>query len=60
MEKLYKHPWLIISVIGIITVFFAFQLPKAELDNNNIRFVPENDQARITSHHIDETFGSSL
>ena len=60
LEKFFKFPWLIVLVIGLITVFFALQLPKAELDNNNIRFVPENDEARMTSHYIDETFGSSL
>ena len=60
LDRLFKHPWLIILAMGIITVFFAFQLPKAELDNNNIRFVPENDEARLTSHYIDDTFGSSF
>ena len=60
LDKLFSYPLLNIFVIGIITVFFAFQLPKAELDNNNIRFVPENDEARQTSAYIDETFGSSI
>ncbi|MFP3040952.1 efflux RND transporter permease subunit [Treponema primitia] len=59
LPKLFKHPWLIVVVIGIITVFFAFQLPRAALDNNNMRFVPENDEARVTSQYIDDTFGSS-
>jgi len=60
LAKLFRYPWLIVLIIGIITVFFAFQLPRAELDNNNIRFVPENDEARQISHYIDETFGSSF
>ncbi|MDR1863614.1 MAG: MMPL family transporter, partial [Treponema sp.] len=60
LEKFYRHPWLIILVIGLVTVFFALQLPRAELDNNNIRFVPEDDEARLTSTYIDDTFGSSL
>ena len=60
IEKFFQHPWLIVLAIGIITVFFAFQLPKAELDNNNLRFVPENDQARLTNQYIDESFGSSF
>ena len=60
LTSLYKHPWFIVLIILAITVFFAFQLPKAELDNNNIRFVPEDDEARLTSHYIDETFGSSI
>ena len=60
MRKLYAYPWLIVVIIGIITVFFALQLPRAELDNNNLRFVPLNDPALKTSQWIDENFGSSF
>ena len=60
MLKFYKYPWLIVAVIFIVTVFFASLLPKAELDNNNFRFVPKNDAALKTSRWIDDTFGSSL
>jgi predicted RND superfamily exporter protein len=60
MEKLFKHPLLIVGIIGIITVFFALQIPRAQLDNNNLRFVPESDEARKVSAYIDNTFGSSL
>ncbi|WP_461246593.1 efflux RND transporter permease subunit, partial [Treponema sp. R6D11] len=34
--------------------------PKAELENNNLRFVPPNDPALLTSRWIDEMFGSSF
>jgi predicted RND superfamily exporter protein len=60
MEKFFKRPWIIVAVISAITVFFAIQLPRAQLDNNNFRFVPEQDPARLTSHYIDETFGSQV
>jgi predicted RND superfamily exporter protein len=60
MRKLYTYPWLIVAVIAVITVFFAVQLPRAELDNNNLRFVPPDDPALETSRWIDDTFGSSL
>ncbi|MDR1308134.1 MAG: MMPL family transporter [Treponema sp.] len=60
MEKLYKHPWLILLVIALVTVFFTLQLPRLELDNNNFRFISENDPARQASARIDDTFGSSL
>jgi predicted RND superfamily exporter protein len=60
LPLLFKYPVLIVLVIGIITVFFALQLPRASLDNNNLRFVPKNDEARVVSQHIDDTFGSSL
>jgi predicted RND superfamily exporter protein len=60
IERIFRHPWLIIAVTSLITVFFALQLPRVELDNNNIRFVPASDSTRITSTYIDETFGSSI
>jgi predicted RND superfamily exporter protein len=47
VEKFYKHPWVIVCVITVITVFFALQLPRAQMDNNFIAFLPEDDPARI-------------
>jgi len=60
LARIFRHPRIIVLVIAIITVFFAFQLPRAELDNNNIRFIPDNDEALQISRYIDETFGSSV
>jgi predicted RND superfamily exporter protein len=60
MEKFFKYPKMIVLAVAAITVFFAAQLPKAELDNNNLNMIPKTDPARITSDYIDETFGSSL
>jgi predicted RND superfamily exporter protein len=60
MRRFFKHPWIIVTVITLITVFFAYQLRRAELDNNNMRFVPETDRALQTSRWIDDTFGSSF
>jgi uncharacterized protein len=60
MQKIFKYPWIITAVIVIITIFFGAQLPKAELENNNMRFVPPDDPALSTSRWIDEQFGSSF
>jgi uncharacterized protein len=60
MRKFFKRPWVIVAAIGAITVFFALQLPRAQLDNNNFRFVPVNDPARVESLKIDEAFGSQV
>ncbi|MDR1353254.1 MAG: RND family transporter, partial [Treponema sp.] len=60
MERFFKHPWLIVFFISLITVFFAFQLPRAELDNNNLRFVPAGDPALLVSNRINDTFGSTF
>jgi len=60
MERLFKHPALIVGVITVITVFFGFWAPRAELDNNNIRFLPAGNPAKITSEYIDDTFGGQV
>lgn len=60
MVKFFKHPVLIVAVLAAITVFFALQLPKAELDNNNFRFIPDDDPDRLNSKYIDDTFGSQI
>ncbi|MDR0784824.1 MAG: MMPL family transporter [Treponema sp.] len=59
MQRFFRRSWIIVAVVAGITVFFAAQFPRAELDNNNIRFVPENDPARLASTEISDTFGSS-
>ncbi len=60
MNRIYKYPKLVVAAVGVLTIFFALQLPKARLDNNNFRFVPERDPARLESKRIDDTFGSQI
>ena len=57
MEKFFKHPWVAVGVIALITVFFALQLPKVEMENNNINLLPKENQARINLNYVDDTFG---
>ena len=58
MRRFYSKPWLIVAIIAAITVFFALQLPHVGLDNNNFRFVPRDDAARLQADRISEIFGS--
>ncbi len=60
MEKFFKHPRLIVAIIAAITVFFALQIPRVQLDNNNFRFVPEKDPERIALRRVDGSFGSQI
>ncbi|MDR2793898.1 MAG: MMPL family transporter [Treponema sp.] len=60
MEKFYKHPAIIAAVVAAVTLFFAVQLTRAELDNNNMRFIPKGNEARVISEYIDDTFGPSV
>ena len=60
MEKLYKHPAIIMIILAAITLFLGIQLPRVELDNNNLRFIPDDNPARIIAEYIDETFGGQV
>ncbi|MDR0463597.1 MAG: MMPL family transporter [Treponema sp.] len=60
MEKIYKHPAIILIILAAITLFLGIQLPRVELDNNNLRFIPDDNPARIIAEYIDETFGGQV
>jgi len=60
MEKLFKYPGLIVGIIALVTVFLGLQLPHAQLDNNNIRFLPEKNPAKLISEYVDDTFGGQV
>jgi predicted RND superfamily exporter protein len=60
MDKFFKHPWLIVGIIAAITMFFAAQLPKAEMDNNTVSFLPRDNPARLIARHFEEEYGDSI
>ena len=60
MEKLFKRPALVAGIILAITVFFCLQIPRAQLDNNNIRFLPDKNPAKKISEYIDDAFGGQI
>ena len=60
VKKLYKHPRIILGIILGITLFFALQLPRIQFDNNNFRFIPESDPARIADAEMAKIFGDSV
>lgn len=60
LTRLFSRPKTIVLVVAAFTAFFGLQFPRMKLDNNNYRFVPENDPARVTSEAIDDDFGSQV
>ena len=60
VKKLYKHPRVILGSILGLTLFFALQLPRVRFDNNNFRFIPESDPARIADAEMAKIFGDSV
>ncbi|WP_262373076.1 efflux RND transporter permease subunit [Treponema phagedenis] len=59
-ERFYAHPLVMLLVILGITIFFALQLLYVQLDNNNFRFIPKTDPARMADQKISEIFGPEL
>jgi len=59
-RNLYKHPRITLCIILGITLFFALQLPRVRFDNNNFRFIPESDPARIADAQMAKIFGNSV
>ncbi|ADN02360.1 efflux RND transporter permease subunit [Spirochaeta thermophila] len=60
VSLLYRHPWLTIGIILGITLFFAFQIPRIELDNDPFHFIPEDHPERIAFQETEDQFGEAL
>jgi len=59
MKKILKYDRVIIIIIAIITLFFAFQLPKIEIDNDIMTFLPDDNNSVIANNKMESIFGSS-
>lgn len=60
LERFFNRPWIIIGVISLITLFFALQLPKIELDNDVLHFIPADHPEKIAFENMDELYGTDL
>jgi len=58
LQKLFRHPWIIIAVILAGTLFFSLQIPKTRIDNDITKFVPERYPSRLAFEEVEEIFGS--
>src|SRR6056297_611471 len=59
MKKILKHNKLIVIIISLITLFFIFQLPKIEINNDIQVFLPDDHPAKISNNQLDDIFGES-
>lgn len=58
-KRLYEYPKIIITIVTLITLFLAMQIPKLVTDNDIEIFIPEQSEARILNDKTEATFGSS-
>ena len=59
MRKILKHNKLIVIIISLITLFFLFQLPKIEINNDIEVFLPDTHPTKISNNQLDDIFGES-
>ena len=59
MKEILKHNKLIVAVILLITVFFILQLPKVEINNDIMVFLPDDHVSKVTTEEIEEIFGEN-
>ena len=50
---------MIVCVITLITLFFAVQLPRVQLDNDMKSMLPADNPALIISDYLEDTFGTT-
>ncbi|RKX82631.1 MAG: RND family transporter [Spirochaetes bacterium] len=58
IDRIFKRPWIILTVITAITVFFIAQLPRIKIDNNYFNFIPKNQPSLIATKKLEKQFGS--
>ena len=60
MKKIYHHPSLNILLILALSLFFAAGLPKTELDNDIMNFIPTDHPEALAYDRTSEIFGSTM
>ena len=58
MNRFFKHPKLIVLIIGIATLFFSLQLINISLDNDILSFIPDDHPEVVRYNETEEQFGS--
>jgi len=59
MRKILKHNKLIVIIISLITLFFLFQLPKTEINNDIKVFLPDDHPVKMSNNQLDDIFGEN-
>jgi uncharacterized protein len=60
LAGVYRYPLLNILIILGLTLFFSFQLPNTQIDNDVLTFLPRHHPARIAVDEQQELFGGVL
>lgn len=58
-KRLFKHPWIIIMLVVIITIGFATQLNKLQIDNSLRIYLPVENEAFVRLEEMEDIFGGT-
>lgn len=58
-KLLTKYRWWIMGFALAITLLFAIQIPRSQVDPNMDNYIPEKMESRINTNKIEEIFGGS-
>jgi hydrophobe/amphiphile efflux-3 (HAE3) family protein len=52
-----RHPWIVIAVVVVLTVYFALQIPKLEWETDARVYLPHGDPAIKYDEKVEKIFG---
>ncbi len=58
-EQIIRFRWIIILLFTSVTVFFALQIPKVEIDTDIKSHLPKDMPSRLDTDRIDDLFGGT-
>ncbi|RAK08930.1 hypothetical protein C8C77_11579 [Halanaerobium saccharolyticum] len=59
MSRILKYNKFIVIIIFLITLFFLFQLPKIEINNDIEVFLPDDHPTKMSNNQLNDIFGES-
>jgi hypothetical protein len=52
-----RYPWVVIAATLVVTVFFAAQLPKMQIDTDPENMLQKDEPVRVFDHEVKDEFG---
>jgi uncharacterized protein len=60
MSRIIRFPVVTVGLIAAVTVFFAAMLPRTQLDNDVMAFIPREHPSREAFDRLDDLYGTDL
>ena len=60
LTALFRRPRVIVAIISACTLFFAAQLPRVQIDNDVMNFIPAEHPDKLAFEHMDDIYDADL